>query len=174
MEDVAAGTVYLKHQDAYVQLYAVEGSDLRAVCISDFSNVLSSVPQTPTEGPYTVEEEEPTEKQARRAATRAEIADMTDSEEDECKTAVLTAAPKNASRAFLRGERVRVLGEDVKEKPEERRAKPKGTVGEELARGKAVAQCEAYTALESRADKLKERYFKHRAKAPGENEFEDI
>ena len=31
VKDVASGTVYLKHQDADVQLYAVEGSGLRAV-----------------------------------------------------------------------------------------------------------------------------------------------
>ena len=47
VKDVAAGTVYLKHQDAYVQLYAVEGCDLRAVCISDFPDVMTKVPQTP-------------------------------------------------------------------------------------------------------------------------------
>ena len=34
---------------------------------------------------------------------------------------------------------------------------PKGTVGEELARGKAVAKCEAHTAAESRKDMLKEK-----------------
>ena len=47
VKDVASGTVYLQHQDAYVQLYAVEGCDLRAVCISDFPDVMRSVPPTP-------------------------------------------------------------------------------------------------------------------------------
>ena len=36
VKDIEAGTVFLKHQNAYVPLYAVHGSDLRAVCISDF------------------------------------------------------------------------------------------------------------------------------------------
>ena len=34
--DIEAGTVFLKHQNAYVPMYAVYGSHLRAVCISDF------------------------------------------------------------------------------------------------------------------------------------------
>ena len=136
VKDVAAGTVYLKRQDAYVQLYAVEGCDLRAVCISDFPDVMRSLPPTPIEQPCTVEEEGTTERQARRLKTRKEIAEMTDSEDDEYKSTVMTAAPKTASRASLRGEQVSVpiylVRATSREKPEDRKTKPKGTVGEEL------------------------------------------
>jgi len=56
---------------------------------------------------------------------------------------------------------------------------PKGTVGEELARGKAVAKCEAFPAAESRADMRKEKArqlkaTKHWAPVPGEKEFENV
>jgi len=56
---------------------------------------------------------------------------------------------------------------------------PKGTVGEEIARGKAVAKCEAFPAAESRADMRKEKArqlkaTKHWAPVPGEKEFENV
>ena len=78
VKHVAAGTVYLKRQDAYVQLYAVEGCDLRAVCISDFPDIMRSLPPTPIEQPCTVEEEGTTERQARRLKARKEFAEMND------------------------------------------------------------------------------------------------
>mgnify|MGYP006061631909 FL=1 len=101
------------------QLYAVEGCDLRAVCISDFPDVMTKVPQTPLdtieESGGTSCEEEDAKRQARRVKTREELAAMTDSDDDEYRKITLTANAKSAtSRTTLRGARVRATS---REKP---------------------------------------------------------